>query len=96
MKPKDSRNFSTNWQKGKRRMHKDELSLNDIITLFSAIGILLSIIMLACIAGGVDCDSLTILDAAKKSIVWSIILVLSFIGVLKVERDEEESEFDNL
>ena len=76
-------------------MHKDELSLNDLISLFSILGILLSIIMLVGIAGGVDCDSLTILDAAKKSVVWFIILVLSFIGALKVERDEE-SEFDNL
>lgn len=77
-------------------MRKDELTLNDLISLFSMLGLLLSIIMLCGIAGGVDCDRLTILDAAKKGIVWCIILILSAIGILKVERDEEESEFDNL
>jgi len=77
-------------------MHKDELSLDDIIALFSVIGMGISIIMLVGIAGGVDCDSITIFDAAKKGIVWCIILILSVIGLLKVEKDEEESEFDNL
>jgi len=77
-------------------MHKDELSLDDIIALFSVIGMGISIIMLVSIAGGVDCDSITIFDAAKKGIVWCIILILSVIGLLKVEKDEEESEFDNL
>lgn len=77
-------------------MHKDELSLDDIIALFSVIGMGISIIMLVSIAGGVDCDSITIFDAAKKGIVWCIILILSVIGLMKVEKDEEESEFDNL
>lgn len=77
-------------------MHKDELSLDDIISLFSVIGMLLSIIMLVGIAGGVDCNSITIFDAAKKGIVWCIILILSVIGLMKVEKDDEESEFDNL
>jgi len=77
-------------------MHKDELSLDDIIALFSVIGMGISIIMLVGIAGGVDCDSITIFDAAKKGIVWCIILILSVIGLMKVEKDGEESEFDNL
>ena len=77
-------------------MHKDELSLDDIISLFSVIGMLLSIIMLVGIAGGVDCDNITIFDAAKKGIVWCIVLTLSVMGMLKVEKDEEESEFDKL
>lgn len=77
-------------------MHKDELSLDDIISLFCVIGMLLSIIMLVGIAGGVDCSSITIFDAAKKGIVWCIILIFSVIGLMKVEKDDEESEFDNL
>ena len=77
-------------------MHKDELSLNDIISLFSVIGILLSIIMLVGIAGGVDCDNITIFDAAKKGIVWCIVLTLSVMGMMKVEKDDEEDEYGNL
>lgn len=77
-------------------MHKDELSLDDIISLFSVIGMLLSVIMLVGIAGGVDCDKITIFDAAKKGIVWCIVLTLSVMGLMKVEKDDEESEFDNL
>ena len=77
-------------------MHKDELSLNDIISLFSVIGILLSIIMLVGIAGGVDCDNITIFDAAKKGIMWCIVLTLSVMGMMKVEKDDEEDEYGNL
>ena len=77
-------------------MHKDELSLDDLILLFSGIGMLISFIMLVGIAGGVDCDNITIFDAAKKGIVWCIIMTLSVMGLLKVEKDDEESEFDNL
>lgn len=76
-------------------MHKDRLSLNDLIVLFSLLGMLLSIIMMIGIAGAVDCDNLTILEAAKKEIVWCIILTVSGIGLLKVQKDEE-SEYEDL
>lgn len=77
-------------------MHKDELGLNDLISFFSIMGILLSFVMLVGIAGGVDCDTITIYDAAKKGVIWCIILIISVIGVLKVEKDEEEGRFDDL
>ena len=77
-------------------MHKDELSLNDLIVLFGGLGMLISFIMLVGIAGGVDCDSITIYEATKKGIVWFIVMLLSVLGILKVEKDEEESEFDDL
>jgi hypothetical protein len=76
-------------------MYKDRLSLSDIISLFSIIGLLISIVMMVGIAGGVDCDSITILDAAKKSVVWCIVLTLSVMGLLKVQKDEE-SEYEDL
>jgi len=77
-------------------MHKDELSLNDLIALFSGIGILVSFIMLVGIAGGVYCDSITIYEATKKGIVWCIVMLLSVLGTLKVEKDDEEDEYGNL
>ena len=42
-------------------MHKkDALTLNDLISLFSIIGVLVSLIMLVGVAGAVDCDSITL------------------------------------
>lgn len=77
-------------------MHKDELSLDDLILLFSGIGMLISFIMLVGIAGGVDCDKITLFDAAKKGIVWCIVMTLSVTGLMKVEKDDEEDEYGNL
>lgn len=76
-------------------MHKDELSLNDLISLFSIMGVLVSLIMLVGVAGAVDCDSITLFEGAKKIVVWLIVMTLSVIGLAKVERDEQ-GEFDNL
>lgn len=71
-------------------MHKDELSLNDLISLFSIIGVLVSLIMLVGVAGAVDCDSITLFEGAKKIVIWLIVMALSVIGLAKVERDEED------
>ena len=76
-------------------MHKDELNLDDLLTLFGIIGVLLSIIMMVGTAGALDCDSITTFEAAKKIIIWLIILVISTIGLLKAAKDNE-GEYDNL
>ena len=76
-------------------MHKDELSLKDIILFLSLIGMLISLVMMVGTAGAVECDKLTILEGAMREIVWVIILILSGIGIIKIQK-EEESEFDNL
>lgn len=71
-------------------MHKDEMTLNDLISLFSIIGILVSLVMLVGVAGAVDCDSITLLEGVKKIAIWLIVMVLAVIGLAKVERDEED------
>ena len=70
-------------------MHKEVLTLDDLISLFSIMGIFLSIIMLIGVAGAVDCDSLTLYEGAVRLVFWLIVLVLSIIGLVKVEKDEE-------
>lgn len=76
-------------------MHKDELSLKDIILFLSLIGMLISLVMMVGTAGAVECEKLTILEGAKREIIWVIILILSGIGIIKIQT-EEESEFDDL
>lgn len=72
-------------------MHKkDALTLDDLISLFSIMGVFLSIIMIIGVAGAVDCDSLTLYEGTVRFVFWLIILVLSVIGLAKVERDEED------
>ena len=72
-------------------MHKkDALTLNDLISLFSIIGVSVSLIMLVGVAGAVDCDSITLFEGTKKIVIWLIVMALSVIGLAKVERDEED------
>lgn len=77
-------------------MHKDALTLSDLVSLFSIIGIFLSVIMMIGIAGSVDCDSITLIEAAKKGIIWIVVLICSVIGIIHEERKEEESIYDRL
>lgn len=70
-------------------MHKEALTLDDLISLFSIMGIFLSIIMMIGVAGAVDCDSLTLYEGTVRLVFWLIVLVLSIIGLVKVEKDEE-------
>lgn len=70
--------------------------MNKIIGFFSGIGCIGAIIMLLLIAGGVDCDEISIIDSAKGIVVCMIIMALSVAGIMKLERDEEESVYDRL
>lgn len=47
------------------------------------------------IAGGVETDSLTIMQAAKRFVTALIVLAIDVIIFSKVEKDDE-SEFDRL
>ena len=77
-------------------MHKDALTLDDLISLFSILGALLSIIMLIGVAGAAYCDSITLVEATKKSIIWIVILICCVIGIMYEERKEEEGKYDRL
>lgn len=77
-------------------MHKDALTLDDLISLFSILGALLSIIMLIGVAGAAYCDSITLVEATKKSIIWIVILICCVIGIMHEERKEEEGKYDRL
>lgn len=77
-------------------MHKDALTLGDLISLFSILGALLSIIMLVGVAGAADCDSITLIEATKKGIIWIAVLICSVIGIMHEERKEEEGKYDRL
>jgi hypothetical protein len=69
---------------------------NNIIGAFSGIGFAGAFIGLLLIGGGIQCDGLTISDGAKGIITCLIILVASVWGIMKIEKDEEETKYDRL
>ena len=64
--------------------------LQNIIGAVSFIGLAVSIIMLIGIAGSVDVNTLSIGEAAKRGIIWLIVLALSAGGIVLLEKDEDE------
>lgn len=70
-------------------MNDDNMTLKDLIILFSSLGLMLSILMLVGICGGLDQDKITFAEAMKKSIIWMVIFAASVFGIVKGEREEE-------
>jgi len=70
-------------------MNDDNMTVKDLIILFSSLGLMLSILMLVGILGGLDQDKITFAEAMKKSIIWMVIFVASVFGIVKGEREEE-------
>lgn len=73
-----------------------KITLNDIITLLSALGIAGSVLTIIAIAGAVDCNNITMTKAATISGICLAVLALSILGLIKMEKKEEESVYDRL
>ena len=71
-------------------MGKDEMTLKDVVLLFSVLGMTVSILVLVGILGSLDLDKITCTEAIKKSIVWMIICAVSVFGLIKSERDSDD------
>lgn len=73
-----------------------KITLNDIITLLSALGIAGSVLTIIATAGAVDCNNITMTKAAIISGICLVVLALSIFGLIKMEKKEEESVYDRL
>lgn len=60
------------------------------------IGLLVSFIMLVGTVGAVDCNNIDISTATKKGIIWFIVLLLSVSGIVKLNNEDEEDNYDRL
>ena len=73
-----------------------KITLNDIITLLSALGIAGSVLTIIATAGAVDCNNITLTHGTIICGICLVVLALSIFGLIKMERDEEESIYDRL
>ena len=71
------------------------ITLDDVISFLSFLGIIVSVGLLIMTAGGIDCDSITMSDGIKYGIIAFIVLIASVIGINKIEKGEE-SVYDRL
>lgn len=71
-------------------MGKDEMTLKDVVLLFSVLGMTVSILVLVGILGSLDLDKITFAEAVKKSSVWMVICFISVFGLIKSESDADE------
>ncbi len=74
---------------------KERICLDDILTALALISMVFSVGYMIGIAGGVETDSLTIMQAAKRFVAALIVLAIDVIIFSKVEKDDK-SEFDRL
>lgn len=77
------------------KKHHEKAGLEEILEAFVLITLLGAIGCMIGIAGGVETDSLTLMQATKWFAAALIVLVIDVIIFSKVERDDE-SEFDRL
>lgn len=70
--------------------------ISNTIATFSFLGLIISLFVMIGTAGAVDCDCLTLKEAVIRCSICMAVLILSAIGLTKMEKAENESEYDNL
>ena len=70
--------------------------LMDAITALSLIGLAVSLFIMIGTAGAIECDTITVKDGVIRCSICMGVLILSTIGLTKMEKAETESEFDDL
>ena len=70
-------------------------TLEELFAGLCLIGLVLSFIMLVGLAGKVDCDELQTMDFVKQGLKWFVVLIISVIGTIKLNK-EEKSIYDRL
>lgn len=77
------------------KKRREKAGFFEILEAFALITFIGALIYMIGIAGGVETDSLTLLQASKRFIAALIVIVIDAAIFLKAERDDE-SEFDRL
>ena len=83
-------------QKEQRGEGKMNAKISNTIAAFSFLGLTISLFVMIGTAGAVDCDRLTLKEAVIRCSICMVVLILSAIGLTKMEKAENESEYDNL
>lgn len=77
------------------KKHREKSGFLDVLEAVALVTFMGALIYMIGIAGGVETDSLTLLQASKRFIAALIVIVIDAAIFLKAERDDE-SEFDRL
>lgn len=77
------------------KKHREKSGLFDVLEAVALVTFMGALIYMIGIAGGVETDSLTLLQASKRFVAALIVIVIDAAIFLKAERDDE-SEFDRL
>lgn len=77
------------------KKHREKSRFFDVLEAVALVTFMGALIYMIGIAGGVETDSLTLMQATKRFVAALIVLVIDVIIFSKVERDDE-SEFDRL
>ena len=70
--------------------------MRDIIATICVLGLFGTFFALWGIAGGIQCDDISISTGAFAVAGCFLVLLLCVAGLLKIEKDEEESIYDRL
>ena len=70
--------------------------MKNIIATICTLGLFGAFIALWGIAGGIECDDISISTGAFGIVGCLIVLGGSTAGLMKIEKDEEESKYDRL
>lgn len=77
------------------KKHREKSGFFDVLEAVALVTFMGALIYMIGIAGGVETDSLTLLQASKRFIAALIVIVIDAAIFLKAERDDE-SEFERL